>query len=447
MKKLQFSVFVVVFILLLFSISACGGENSSSEKEEEPADSTASDENGGEGSDEAKGEAAYDLGGRVIRIAQHWDMTPEGGTEIGDMTVERWKEVEEKYNITIEWIVVPWEEKVNQLTSTILAGEPFADIVGLDTTQAAALIQQDYLYALDDLVDLSTVKLPQAIQNIGTLNGKVYLFGHQVNQSGGMYYNKTMFEQAGLPDPYELQQAGEWTWDAMLDAAKTLTDGTTFGLSGDANLLAEYSLATNGGQILDMDTGEMTIDTPNAIEGYEFMSALYNEHRVVKPNEGNNWEDPRRYFTEGLVGMTQGWVWEAEGRVETPFEWGYVFWPKGPQAADYVTPISSVEGLAIPKGVEDPEIVYQIWEDMQVWEVAGDDVIEWFETVLPNVESVDTATRMLEKISSNYWSAFQIEEILWDMNENIATGAESPAQAVASVKGEAQARVDEFMGK
>ena len=35
----------------------------------------------------------------------------------------------------------------------------------------------------------------------------------EMNESGGMFYNKTMFEQAGLPDPYELQEAGEWTWD------------------------------------------------------------------------------------------------------------------------------------------------------------------------------------------------------------------------------------------
>ena len=187
----------------------------------------------------------------------------------------------------------------------------------------------------------------------------MYAYIRIISESGGMFYNKTMFEQAGLTDPSELQESGEWTWDAMLDAAKKLTTAQTYGLSGDANLLAEYSIATNDAEILNTDTGEVIMDSPNAIEGLEFMASLYNEHKVVKPNEGDSWNDPRQYFTEGLVGMTQGWIWEAEGRLEVPFDWGYVHWPKGPKAADYVTPVPSHGGLVIPKGVEDPEIVYK----------------------------------------------------------------------------------------
>ncbi|SEO18119.1 ABC-type glycerol-3-phosphate transport system, substrate-binding protein [Amphibacillus marinus] len=444
MKNLQFSMLAFFLIIALVGLVACGGNDEPSANEGDPEQEQEVDNEGEE--EPAVEEESYDLGGRVIRIAQHWDMTPEGGTEIGDLTVERWHEVEEKYNVKIEWVVVPWEEKVDQLTSTILAGEPFADIVGLDANQVAPLIQQDYVYALDELIDLNESQLSQALQDIYTISGNVYMFGHQVNQSGGMYYNKTMFDQAGLPDPFELQQAGDWTWDAMLEAAIRLTDGTTYGLSADPSMLGEYLVVTNGGQYLDETTGQVTIDSANAIEAYEFMSALYNENRVIKENEGNNWEDPRRYFTEGLVGMTQGFVWEAEGRAETPFEWGYVFWPKGPQVEDYKTPVNNVEGLVIPKGVEDADIVYKIWEDMQVWEYSGEDVVEWFEMVMPSLEAVDTATLMLNQIAANYWGAYGISDAFYEMHDNIASGAESPSQAVTSVIGEAQSLVDAFTG-
>ena len=97
----------------------------------------------------------------------------------------------------------------------------------------------------------------------------------QVNESGGMYYNKTMFEQAGLPDPYELQVAGEWTWDAMLDAAKKLTTGDVYGLSADPMVISEYSIFSNDAQFIDETTGELLIDSPNAIEALEFVVA-YN---------------------------------------------------------------------------------------------------------------------------------------------------------------------------
>ncbi|KAB8125805.1 extracellular solute-binding protein, partial [Gracilibacillus oryzae] len=434
-------------------------EQTNNEQTEEPAETEENKETNetdeGENSESTETEEAgteekyeaVDLGGRTIRIANHWDLTPQGGTELADALVERMKEVEEKYNITFEFIVIPWEEKVNQVTSSIIAGEPLADIVGLDSAQAASLIQEDYLIPLDDIVDLNDIYLPKKLQEMGTFHDKVYMFNNQLNQSGGMYYNKTMFEQAGLPDPYEQQQNGEWTWEAMLEAAKTLTTGDQYGMSADPNILAEYLISSNGGQILDTSTFEVMIDSPEAIEAYEFMASLYHEHRVIKPNEGNNWEDPRKYFSEGLVGMTQGWIWEAEGRAETSFEWGYVFWPKGPKGTDHQIPLSNSEGLTIPVGVEQPEIVYQIWEDMQLWDRSEEGVLEWFEQVMPSMEAIDTAAQMLDNISVNYWQAYNLQDAFHEMNENIATGAESPTQAVSSVKGEAQARVDEFIGK
>jgi len=430
---------MLIFVLLL---SACsGGKETAGEKNPVKEDEPPKEE------EPAEEEPTYDLGGRVIKIVNHWDMTPQEGTETGDMAVARWKEVEEKYNVKIEWSVVPWEEKINQLTASILAGEPMGDIIGIDSNQTASLVQQDYLFALDDLMDVSTTKMSQPMKDLGIFDGKLFLFRSEVNESGGMFYNKTMFEQAGLPDPYELQEKGEWTWDAMLDAAKKLTTGSNYGMSGDPNLLAEYFIATNDAKILDTETGEVVMDSPNAMEGLEFMASLINEHKVVKPNEGSSWEDPRQYFTDGLVGMSQGWVWEAEGRLEAPFDWGYVFWPKGPKASDYSTIVSNTGGMVIPKGVEEPEVVYKIWEDMQLWEIGQDGVIEWFENVLPNEESIDTATKMLDMINVNYWSAYDLYDAFWGTFDSIATGAESPTQAITKVKAEAQARVDKFMGK
>ena len=183
------------------------------------------------------------------------------------------------------------------------------------------------------------------------------------------------------------------------------------------------------------------------MEGLEFMASLFNEHKVVKPNEGSTWDDPRQYFTEGSVGMTQGWVWEAEARLEAPFEWGYVFWPKGPKASDNVTIVSNTGGMVIPKGVEDPEIVYQIWEDMQLWEFERDGVVEWFEAVLPNEESVDTATKMLDNISVNYWSSYGLYDAFWETYTISLQVRNHLHKPLLKVKGEAQARVDTFMGK
>ncbi|MCJ8009936.1 ABC transporter substrate-binding protein [Lederbergia wuyishanensis] len=443
MKKFYLS-FLIMTIFVLF-LAACSsgqqssGTNNDQEKESEPKEE--------EVVQEEEPEETYDLGGRVIKIVDHYDRNPLIGTEFGDIRQELLEAAEKKYNVKIEYVVVPFDEKVNQLTTSILAGDPYADIIGLSATQAGPLIQQDFFYALDDIVDLSKSKMTQGMKDIGKVNEKAYMMKFQVNESGGMYYNKTMFEEAGLQDPYELQKNGEWTWEAMLDAAKKLTKDGVYGLSADPSIISEYSIFSNDAQFLDTNTGEIVLDSPNSIEALDFVVSLYNEHKVIKPNEGNDWEDPRRYFTEGLVGMTQGWIWEAYDRVEAPFEWGYVMWPKGPKASSNVVPLSDVSGDFIPKGVKDPEVVYKIWEDLQIWDGWEDDVVDWFESVLPSEEAIDTAVTMLDNIKPNYWKVYNLNDAFYETFSNIAHGEESPTQAIAKIKGEAQARVDEFLGK
>lgn len=451
MKLRKWLLFFLLMTAFTLVVAACGGnaeKNSGNSNNEQNNDINEQQED-----NDAEPMETFDLGGRVITIASHWDMSPEEGTEIGDLQYERWKEVEERYNVTVEWIEVPYDQKVEQLTTTSLAGEPFADLVQLGTVEAAGLAQDDFIYALDDLIDISTSKMSEGVQDIGRVNpdGKVYLMGTlgSLGEGGGIYYNKTMFEEAGLEDPYELQQKGEWTWDTFLNAAKALTTGGQYGLSADPFGLGSWLIISNDAQFLDTETGEIKLDDPNTMEALEFMADLWNVHNVVRPNDrSSDWEDPPIFFNEGLVGMTTGMTWESsEERQEVPFEWGYVYFPMGPNATDYGAIRSGGGGMVIPKGIEDPELVYKIWEDMQVWEFEREDQISWFESIFPNQESVDTATQMMDNVKVHLWTVYNLPDIFYGFFGAISSGEESPAQAVAQIIPEAQARIDEFMGK
>lgn len=454
MKLRCWSFFLMLLTVLMLILAACGGGDKKTTGHN--GLNTENENNGNqepENEEEQEPEETYDLGGRVITIASHFDMQPEEGTEMGDLQVERWKEVEEKYNVSIEWIEVPYSEKVNQLTTTSLAGEPFADLLQVGTLEAAGLAQEDFIYALDDLINISETKMTDGVKDIGRVNpdGKVYLFGTlgSLGEGGGIYYNKTMFEQAGLEDPYELQQKGEWTWEAMLNAAKTLTTGDQYGLSAEPFKLGSWLILSNDAQFLDTETGEIKLDDPHTMEALEFMADLWNVHKVIKPNDrSSDWEDPPVFFNEGLVGMTTGMTWESsEERQNTSFDWGYVYFPKGPNADDYGALRDSGGGMVIPKGIEDPEIVYKIWEDMQIWEYEREDQISWFESIFKNEESVNTATHMLDNVKVHLWTVYNLADAFYGFFGSISSGEESPAQAVAKIKPEAQGRVDEFMGK
>jgi len=450
-KLRAFTSLLLIFTLIF--LAACGA------KEEANGDDPAPNADPGtetEDVSQVEPEEKVDLNGATIRIAQWWDGAPTGGSELGDLSVEKHKQVEEKYNVKIEYVNVPWGEVVEKMTSTALSGEPFADIVQLEFRWVPALINGGYLKALEDIVDINREEeLPQSVKNM-KFNGKIYGFSDSFNDTGGMFYNKTLFKREGLADPYELQQKGEWTWSAFLEAAQKLTkdtngDGTPdqYGLSGDASLLAVYFVNSNDASIIDESMGKVTIDSPNSLEAMQFVYDIYHTYKVIKPNEGDGWGDPRRYFTEGLVGMTQGWNWEGPDRVANMSDdWGYVFWPKGPKATDYVVPISQSGFRFIPAGAKYPKESYQIWKELQLWDHVEEGFVEYNESAFPGEDAVDTAMQMRFKHKLDNYMGFGLDgDAWWALHGMIESGSEPPATAIEKSMPELQAAMDAILKK
>src|SRR5699024_7686733 len=151
MNKIRLSSLFILSIILIFGLIACGNNDSPKEanadpvnENVEPNDNDAVNNNEEENEDDSENleekYEAVDLGGRVIRIANHWDMTPLGGTELRDQIVKRHEYIEEKYNITIEYVEVTFDEKINTLTSSILANDPFADLVSLGSRDRKSVV-------------------------------------------------------------------------------------------------------------------------------------------------------------------------------------------------------------------------------------------------------------------------------------------------------------------
>jgi multiple sugar transport system substrate-binding protein len=118
-----------------------------------------------------------------------------------------------------------------------------------------------------------------------------------------MYYNKTMFQQAGveLPKP-------TWTMDDMIAAAKRLTK------EGDSPSQSQYGLILSwtawseyvpwmrgyGGDFVSEDGKKQMIDAAGSIDGIDAMASLVTRHKVAPPigtDFGGN------AFQLGKVGM------------------------------------------------------------------------------------------------------------------------------------------------
>lgn len=94
-----------------------------------------------------------------------------------------------------------------------------------------------------------------------------------------LYYNKDLFDAAGIPYP-----DSDWTWDEFRDIAIQLTHGDTYGFLVDARDIytLEMWVWSNGGDLMspDGDTATGYLDSKATIEAIRFYTELYTKYRV-----------------------------------------------------------------------------------------------------------------------------------------------------------------------
>jgi multiple sugar transport system substrate-binding protein len=176
-----------------------------------------------------------------------------------------------------------------------------------------------------------------------------------------MYYNKTMFREAGLEDPWELHQQGLWTWARFRQSAIALTRfeggrpkrfGTTV-----PQLPAIIACARGfGGEMIDLEANRSLLDQPGTVAAYQFLADLvWVDRAAPTPAQGANFAFT---FESGKVGMVLDFMGMIPRyrEVAKGFEWDVAPIPKGPAGGRTV-----IKGnqLVIPKNCKNPEAAWR----------------------------------------------------------------------------------------
>jgi multiple sugar transport system substrate-binding protein len=156
-----------------------------------------------------------------------------------------------------------------------------------------------------------------------------------------VYYNKDLFDHAGLPYPSD-----DWTWDEFLAVAVALTEDADgdrvvdqYGLGLDPSIfrLAPF-IWQNGGELAVLESGlrpiRLALDSRPAREATEWFVALQTEHGVVPDARAETAEGSESRFLNGRTAMflnSRRGVPTAR-RIDG-FEWDVAALPAGIQQA------------------------------------------------------------------------------------------------------------------
>ena len=225
----------------------------------------------------------------------------------------------------------------------MLASHSAPDVMRVDHYNFPSLVAKGYFYDLTDLAAKDkTFKrsdfFPQAIEECeykGRLFGLNVLFGGDL-----IYYNKSMFREAGLEDPAEMARKGQWTWDKFRECAIKMTrkesDGhyKQFGFGAPSSSSTFPILASAiwgyGGDMLDKQLKHAVFDQPGAVKAFQMIADFrWKDHCSPTQAQGAN---SLFTFESGKLGM----VFEFMGM--TPryrktihkFQWDVCPVPRGP---------------------------------------------------------------------------------------------------------------------
>jgi len=188
-----------------------------------------------------------------------------------------------QYTLKLECL--PINGYFDNAAAAILAGNP-PDVIDLDVTQISSFAAKNLINDLTASVEskLNAADFIQPAWRSVHYNGKMYAM--PTRGSGGVYYyNKKMFDDAGVAYPKE-----GWTYDDLLAMAKKITvPGQKYGvgiaadLSDPSNVMSSFSpvLWAYGGEYLSADYKKCTLDSAEAIKAIKYWTELYTVHKVV----------------------------------------------------------------------------------------------------------------------------------------------------------------------
>lgn len=376
--------------------------------------------------------------------------------EAAQMQLDNMRAIEEKYNVELRFVNLTWDGTIESINTSIMAGQPDCDIYEVDVQFGVPAAFNGYAAALEDIApagaDVLTTQQILKPLDIGT--EKTYLFKTVTlgDQLGGypLGFNMDMINEAGLENPQDLWDRGEWTWDKFEEYCVALTkdtdgDGVTdvYGYSGWwTNMLANL-LMSNGATIAA--GANETLSSAETGEVLNFINTLYNVDKCARPWDADDWDSNNSCYKTGETCFFIAPAWTITPD-ELNFEFGVVPWPVGPNGNKDTNNGMALAGNAymIANGVEDPGFVYQVFEDWNNW-FAGDtelrDDVEWFENQMVSERNYNYLLEIGQREQFDLWQTITVE------NFNVIgmlAGEVTPAQLQEQAKQEFQTGLDAF---
>jgi hypothetical protein len=418
----------------------------------------------------------FDLGGRVLLYDPGWlfnrssaQEPPDADASIGaHRTWNNWNRVAEKYNTTIQqgWSLGYWDVP-DAIIEGFMSGVPVADMVVMITFHPLQTASAGVLHRLTEIAPPQSDIWGEQLCIIPSSDPYVKDFGFYMSplvrgrEGQGIGYNRDILASLGLEDPKALWRAGRWNVETFFDYANQATRMNSAGVVEQWGMAFGW-LQLNKIMMNAYQTWEYTYDpvTQRFSPGYtdpNFVLALEQTVRAYQDDKVNPYEDgnyyaiePNNYYLDGNVLFWNMQVNRVPiGDDALTFDYGIVPWPLIPGNNSGIHFLNQDIVCAIPIGVANPMVVFQIFEELmgtevdildELWENQYENISRYFRH-LDDVEVAMEINHQLQRTQIIMRHDYNWENLVF----STGNGSETVAQAIEARLPEAQAKIDELL--
>ena len=333
-------------------------------------------------------------------------------------------------DIQVNLYIFTWAEGRQKIADMVAQGKP-PTLARVATRWIPEYVASGLLEPVDDYMtpEFRSQFIPLLINEGSQYEGRT--FGLPITVSSrALYYNKTLFKQAGLTSPPA-------NWAELRNAARDIhalaPDTYGFGIQGneaETSTYFYYFLWGNGGEILTKDGTRPAFNGPEGQEAAQFLKGMIDDG-LTQPNPADSGrKDMETAFVGGKLGMVITGPWLATRlKTEAPnLDYGLSTIPYQTTA----TTLAAQDTLILFKQAENKEAAWKFIEflyadDYRLKYALGDGVLpekisvaknsqitenpayNFFMEKLPtgrfeplNVKSADISTMVAEALKSAY---------------------------------------------
>ncbi|MBP2435741.1 ABC transporter substrate-binding protein [Microbacterium amylolyticum] len=293
-------------------------------------------------------------------------------------------EFEELHDAKVNIIMTTPDEYATKLRASI-SGRQIPDVFYVDPGSVQNYVRAGVIRDISESVEADV-----DLDNVWAYGVDSYRFDGELMGQGALYampkdigpfsfgYNRTMFEEAGIPLP---DTDVPYTWDEFIDVAKELTrdtngDGKTdqwgTGLNVAWNL--QSFVWSNGGDWLNEDRTEVTVDSPEFIEALQYFADMSIVHDVTPSKSEADTLDTYQRWMQGQIGFFPVGPWDVPTYEQLDFDWDLIPYPAG-KTGETATWVGSL-GIAVSETANNPELATQLAIHLSTDETAQQSLVD-----------------------------------------------------------------------